>query len=314
MTFNEWLNVIPSAMSAIAAVAAAYAAFVALTVSRKANSISEKGILAAHHQNAASILSSAIDRLQNETKNLSEFSYDFWVDWSREIESKDERYKGGLNPRPLRHVLSNGSEMLATHATRNGNQYRNAGRSIFSIIRTGVNGLNEREYNSLLQKADGTYGDFESTFGAPLPNKNIGDADAFRWVCYQLTKRISRGDWIEIWRNAWLAEGWLISYRTEFSKVESSLEEVVEVLQVERKKIAFSALPLESNSLLHKKYERVLSGLEVLLGDCSLAPLESYRENTHGEDAALLILYSMGMAYLVTKLLDSICFGDELDM
>lgn len=124
MTLNEWFNLIPSVMSAIAAVAvavaAAYAAFVALSVSKNANSISEKGILASHHHDAASILSCSIDRLRKETKNLSDFSYDFLADWSREIGLKDERCKGGSNPRPLRHVLSNGGEMLATHATRNG--------------------------------------------------------------------------------------------------------------------------------------------------------------------------------------------------
>lgn len=314
MTLNEWFNFIPSVMSAIAAVAAAYAAFVALSVSKKANSISEKGILASHHHDAASILSSSIDRLRKETKNLSDFSYDFMTDWSREIELKDERCNGGSNPRPLRHVLSNGSEMLTTHATRNGKRYRNIRRSMFSIIRDGINDLDEHEYNRLLKKADGTYGNFESALGSPPLNKSIGESDAFKWVCYQLTKRINRDDWNEIWRNAWLAEGWLTKYRAEFSKVKSLMEKVLGALQVEKKKMAFSALPLESNSLLHKKYEIVLSGLEVLLEDCSLESMESYGEEAHGDDTALLILYSLGMAYLVTKLLDSICFADELDM
>lgn len=314
MTLIEWLNVIPSAMSAIAAVAASYAAFVALSVSRKSNSISEKSILVAHHHGAASILSNSIDRLRKETKDLSEFSYAFWVDWSREIELKDERCNGGLNPRPLRHVLSNGSEMLATHATRNHNQYRNARRAMFSIIREGVTDLNEREYNSLLKKADGIYGNFECALGSPPLNKNIGKADAFRWVCYQLTKRINRDDWNEIWRNAWLAEGWLTKYRTEFSKVKSILEEVVDSLQMEKNKLIFNVLPLQSNSALHKKYEKVLSGLEILLDDCSLESLERYGEWKHNEEVAQLILYSMGTAQLVMKLLDSIYSVDELDM
>jgi hypothetical protein len=314
MTLNEWSDVIPSVMSAIAAVAAAYAAFVALSVSRKANSISEKGILAAHHHDAASILSSSLDRLRNETKDLSEFSYVFWIDWSREIESKNEHCNGGLNPRPLRHVLSNGSEMLVAHATRNGTQYRNSRRSMFSIIREGVNGLNEHEYNTLLQKADGTYGNFESTLGSPPLNKSIGNADAFRWICYQLMKRINRDDWSEIWNSAWRDEGWLTKYRTEFSKVKSIFEEVVDSLQVEKKKIAYSVLPLQSNSSLHKNYEMVLSRLEVLLDDCSLESLERYKEREHDEDIPQLILYSMGMANLVVKLLDSICSVDELDM
>jgi hypothetical protein len=314
MTLIEWLNVIPSAMSAIAAIAAVYAAFVALSVSRKANSISEKSILAAHHHDAVSVLSLSIDRLKKETKTFSEFSYSFWVDWSREIELKDERYNGGLDPRPLRHVLSNGCEMLVSYATRNGKQYRNAGRSLFSIIREGVNDLNEPEYSRLLQIADGTYDSFDSTFGFPSLNRSIGRADAFRWVCYQLAKRVNRDNWSEIWCGAWLVEGWLTRYRTEFSKVKSILEEVVCSLQVEKKKIIYSVLPLQSNPALHKKYEIVLSGLEVLLDDCSLESLEQYKEWKHDEDIAKLILYSMAIAYLVVNLLDSICFVDEKDM
>ena len=314
MTVNEWLEVIPSAMSAIAAVAAAYAAFVALRVSNKANSISEKSILAAHHHDAVLVLSNSVDRIKKETKALSDFSCGFWVDWSREIELKEEPGNGGLDPRPLRHVLSNGCEMLVAHATRNGKQYRTAARSMFSIIREGVNDLNEREYNNLLQKADGTYSDFECTLGFPSLNKNIGKADSFRWVCYQLKKRINPSDWAEIWCNAWRAEGWLTRYRTEFSKIKSILEEVLDSLQVEKKKIIFSVLPLQSNSDLHTKYEMAFSGLETLLDDCSLESLELYREWNHDEDIIPLILYSMAIAQLVTKLLDSICFADELDM
>jgi hypothetical protein len=314
MNLIEWLNIIPSVMSAIAAIAATYAAFVALSVSRKANSISEKSILAVHHHNAVSVLSSSIDRLRKETKSLSEFSYTIWVDWSREIELKDERGNGGLNPRPLRHVLSNGGEMLVMHATRNGTQYRNAGRLMFSIIREGVSDLNEREYNSLLRKADGAYNNFECTFGSPLLSKNIGEADAFRWVIYQLTKRINRDDRNKIWRNAWLAEGWLTKYRAEFSKVKSIFEDVVDSLRAEKSKIIYSVLPLQSNSVLHRKYEMVLSGVEVLLSDCGLEALEHYKDWRHDEDVAQLILYSIAMSYLVMKILDSICLIDELDM
>lgn len=314
MTVNEWLEVIPSLMSAIAAFAAACAAFVALSVSRKANSISEKSILAAHHHDAVSVLSNAVDRLRKETKDLGGFSYEFWIEWPREIELKDQRCNGGLDPRPLRHVLSNGSEMLATHATRNGKQYRNAAHSMFSIIREGVNELNEPEYNRLLKKADSTYGDFESTLGFPLLSKSIGNADAFRWVCYQLAKRIDSNDWNEIWRNTWLTEGWLTRYQTEYSKVKPVLEVMLCSLQAEKNRIAFSVLPMQANSELHKKYEKVLSGLEVLLEDCSLESLEPYSDWKYDEDIPQLILYSLATANLVMKLLDSICLVDELDM
>lgn len=314
MTLTEWLNVVPSAMSAIAAVAAAYAAFVALKVSKKSNSLSEKSILAAHHHGAVSVLSNSIEMLRNETKEFSEFSYNFWVDWSREIELKDQPSSGGLDPRPLRHVLSNGCEMLVAYATRNGKQHRNARRAMFSIVREGVNGLNEREYNGLLKKADGTYGNFECALGSPPLNKGIEKSDAFRWVYYQLMKRINRDEWNEIWRNALLTEGWITRYRAEFSKVQPILEQVFGSLQVEKKKIAFSVLPLQSNTALHTKYEKVLSGLEVILDDCSLESLDSYEEGKHNEEVVQLILYSMGTAYLVMNLLESICLLDDLDM
>jgi len=314
MTINEWVNVIPSVMSAIAAVAASYAAFVALSISKRANSISEKSILAVHHHDAVSVLSNSIDKVIKETKNLSEFSYEFWVDWPREIESKDVRCNGGLDPRPLRHVLSNGSEMLINHATRDGKQYRNVKRSMFSIIRDGVNELNEHEYNSLLKKTDRTHANFECALGSPPLNKNIGESDAFRWVCYQLMKRINRDDWSRIWCNAWLAEGWLTRYKTEFSKVKSILEEVVDLLKVEKNKVAHSVLPIHSNSALHKKYEIVLSGLEAILHVCDLESLEPYREWKHDEDIPQLVLYSMTIVYLVTKILDSILLIDEVDI
>lgn len=313
MSNIEWLSVVPSVMSAIAAVAAAYAAFIALRVSRKANYLSEKSILAVHHNDAVSALSNSIDKLKKETKDLSEFSYRLWADWSTEIESKDDRRNGGSNSRPLRHVLANGSEMLVTHGTLNGKQYRHAQRSMFSIVRDGVYGLDDNEYNSLLQKADGTYGDFESTFGSPPPNQNIGEAKAFRWVCYQLARRVNHNDWREIWQRAWLDDGWLIKYRIEFSKVKSTLEEVLDSLKVEKKKVAYSVLPLESNPILHRKYEILLSEVEVLLDDCSLDSLEIYRDWTYDEDISQLVLYSMGVACLVMKILDSVYSGSELD-
>ncbi|SEO46983.1 hypothetical protein [Aquisalimonas asiatica] len=309
----DWLTVVPSAMSAIAAVAAAYAAFVALRVSRKANYLSEKSILAAHHSDAACVLSSSIDRLKKETKDLSECSYRLWVDWSREIESKDDRRNGGSNPRPLRHVLTNGSEMLVAHGTLNGKRYRHAQRSMFSIVRDGVSGLDGNEYNGLLQKADGTYGDFESTFGLPPINRKIGEAKAFRWVLYQLARRVNHNDWLEIWKRAWLDDGWIVKYRREFSKVKPVLEEVHDSLKVEKKKVTYSVIPLESNAMLHRKYEMLLSEVEILLDDCSLDSLEIYRDWEYAEDVSQLVLYSMGVANLVGKILDSIYSGSDLD-
>ena len=297
-------------MSAIAAIAAAVAAFVALRVSRKANTLSEKSILAIHHHSAVLELSNSIDQIREITRNLSEVSYDLWTDWAREIELKDDPSKGGSNPRPLRHVLVNGSEMLVKHGALKGKWYRRARHSMFSILRDGVGSLNEVEYGDLLKRADGTYGDFETTFGCPPKNKNISESKAFRWVCHQLERRITPDSWHEVWREAWLPDGWISQYRAEFSKVKPVLEKILSSLRQEKNKIEHSVLPLASNPALHEKYEMVLAELEVLLEDCDLDLMESYRDWRYAEGTSQLVIYSMGIAYLTALIIDSIGSGD----
>ncbi len=312
MSQVELFDFIPSVMSAIAAVAAAVAAVVALTVSRKANALSEKSILAVHHHAATLELSNSIDNISKSTRGLSKVSYDLWVDWSREIESKDDRSKGGRDPRPLRHVLTNGSQMLAKHGALQGKWSRHAQDSMFTIVRDGVGGLSEAEYDSLLKKADGTFSDFESTFGSPAANKKIYESDAFRWVCHQLAKRVSPDSWREVWGDAWLCDGWLNRYRYEFSKARPILEQTLHSLMQEKNKIEHSVLPLSSNPTLHEKYEKVLAKLENLLEDCDFELIEVYRDSSYDEDVIQLVLYSMGIAYLTANILDSISSGCEL--
>jgi hypothetical protein len=312
MSQIELLDFIPSVMSAIAAIAAAIAAVVALTVSRKANTLSEKSILAAHHHAAALELSNSIDNISKSTTDLSRISYDLWSDWSREIESKDDRSKGGQNPRPLRHVLTNGSKMLANHGALKGKWTRHVQHSMFSAVRDGMGSLNEAEYDALLKKADDTYSDFESTFGSPAANKKITESNAFRWVSYQLTKRVNPNSWREVWSAAWLGDGWLNRYRVEFSNARPILEQALSSLRREKNKIEHSVLPLSSNPALHEKYERVLAELEFLLEDCDLDSMEAYRDCKYDEDINHLVLYSMGMAYLTLKILDSISSGNAI--
>lgn len=312
MTQVELLHFIPSVMSAIAAVAAAIAAIVALRVSKKANALSEKSILAVHHHTAALELSNSIDIISKSTTDLGRISYDLWSDWSREIESKDNRSKGGQDPRPLRHVLTNGSEMLVNHCALKSKRARHVQHSMFSIVRDGVGNLSKAEYDALLKKADGTYGDFESTFGPPAANKKIGESEAFRWVFHQLAKRVTPDSWREVWSEAWLDNGWLSRYQAEFSKARPILEQTLSSLRKEKNKIEHSVLPLSSNPALHEKYERVLAELEILLEDCDLDSMEAYRDWRYDEDVSQLVLYSMGMAYLTTNILNSISSRSEL--
>lgn len=70
MSQFELLEFLPSAMSAIAAIAAAIAAVVALTLSRKANALSEKSILAVHHHAAALELSNSIEVISKSTVTI----------------------------------------------------------------------------------------------------------------------------------------------------------------------------------------------------------------------------------------------------
>jgi len=310
MSRIELFALIPSLMSAIAAIAAAIAAFVALRISRKAHSLNESSVLAVHHNSAVLELSSGIDTLHKSTRNLSDFSYRLWADWASQIEAKDIRSNGGTNPRPLRHVLTNGSEMLAEHGKHHRRPYRYTQNAMFSIIRDGVTGVNDSEYNALLRKADGSYSDFEGVFGVPSQNESISNSDAFRWVCYQLARRVEEKDWSKIWKDAWEPDGWISKYRTEFSNVKPVLKEVLSSLRAEKTKVAHSAFPLESNPSLNKKYQTLFYALEVLLENGDLSILEHYQDAKFCEDIPQLVLYSMGMAYFVAQVLGEVTSGE----
>ena len=116
-------------MSAIASLAAAVAAFVSLRISKQSISVAEHSALAAHHSSASLEYSKIVNSLCEATKDYSELSYRVWVDWAGEIERKDNYKSGGVDPRPLRHVLSNGSEMLADYGSNCNSFGRSAGRS-----------------------------------------------------------------------------------------------------------------------------------------------------------------------------------------
>lgn len=308
---SEILNVLSPVMSAVAAVAAAVAAFFSLKVSRRANDLSEKSILANHHYDAALALSNVIDNISQSTRNLSSISYELWTDWSREIEAKDDSSKGGINPRPLRHVLTNGSRMLVHHGALRGKWFRQAQYSMFSIIRNGMGHISEVEYNTLLKKADHSYVDFEGIFGLPSRKKSINEYKAFRWVYYQLIKRVSPAGWSDVWEKAWLDDGWISRYQAEFTKVQPVIEQALFKLREEKNKVEYSVLPLSSNPTLHEQYERVLSELEVLLKHSNLKLMESYKGWRYDEEIALLVIYCMGIAYMTNHILESVGFEED---
>ncbi|HEY6094173.1 MAG TPA: hypothetical protein VIU93_04395 [Gallionellaceae bacterium] len=299
----KWFDLVPSAMSAVASVGAAIAAFGSLRVSREAKSIAEQSALAIHHTDAAVALSKAVEKLISSTNVFAELAYDTWAKWPSEIETLDQREAGGSNPRPLRHVITDASEMLVTHETTQKKQYAHIARSMYSIVLDGIHDLNDAEYEKLLKRADGEYSDFEGVFGATSASKRISSAPAFRWACYQLNRRVDKTKWREIWQNSWHENGWLNKFRSEQTKIRSTLETIRASLKSEKTKLEHSVFPLESNASLYMKYSNVLETVEVLLEDCSLERVEWHAENAHIDDVIQLLIYSMGIAFLATDML-----------
>lgn len=301
----NWLDVVPSVMATAATIAAACAAFISLRISQEANHVSRQSILAAQHGSAAFEISKAVSDIKNGTKGLLDLCCSVQTDWAREIEKHDCRSAGGVNPRPLRHVLVNASKMLVCHGSSHRENYINAQRLMYSILRDGID-LNDSEYTQFLKKADGTYKDFESTFGLPSTKKPILEAAAFRWACYQLVKRVDNERWNEIWLSAWKADGWLDKYQAEFLKMQPVLKAAQASLKLEKSKNEYGVFPIKSNPALSLKYESLLTALEVLLDDCGLEVLESYKEWACEEDCWKLITYSMGLACLASDILESV--------
>jgi hypothetical protein len=302
----SWLDIVPSFMSAVASLAAAVAAFVSLRISKQSISVAEHSALAVHHSSASLEYSKIVNSLCEATKDYSKLSYRVWANWAREIEQKDNYELGGVDPRPLRHVLSNGSEMLANYGSNYNSFGRSAERSILSVIRNGVAGLNEAEYQKLLKKADGSYIDCEGVLGIPSKSESITSAPAFRWICHQINKRVRSEDWINIWKNTWLEGGYLNDYKIEYVKIKPVLNSARDSLKAEKAKLAHSVFPLESNFELSKKYSEIIRILDELIDGCNSEALDVYQDWNYKEELGQLVVCSMAIAYLVMNQLDLI--------
>lgn len=302
----NWLDAIPTLLSAVASIAAAIAAFVSLRISKRSISIAESSALAMHHNSASLVYSNIVISLEETCRNISEFCGNLDVQWPRELEDKDHYSLGGQNARPLRHVLSNGSEMLANYAFDNKSWNNSANQAIFSVIRRGVNGLNDSEYKKLLNKADGEYQSFEGIFGIPSKSSSIVSASAFRWVCYQLTKRVKVEDWKSIWVDAWLENGWLYNYQFEYLKIKPVLQEAKDSLKSEKLKLAHTSFPLDYNKELSMKYDEIISIINHLLNDCNSELLEAYKDWNYSEELSQLVICSMATVHFAKMQLDVI--------
>ena len=306
----QWLEVVPSFLSAVASVEAAIAAFVSLRISKRSTSIAESSALAIHHNSASLEYAKVVKDLNETTRGFSDFSYSMWVEWARELEGKDNYDLGGSDPRPLRHVLSNGSEMLANYGFNNPSWGGSASQAILSVIRNGIGNLSDSEYQKLLKKADGAYHDFEGVFGIPSKSSTITSASAFRWVCYQLIKRVKVQDWKKAWQDAWLENGWLFKYQTEYLKIKPLLKEAQTSLKSEKAKLAHTAFPLSHNADLSAKYDEILRVLKYLLEDCDGELLNMYKDWQFSEELSQLVLCSMATANFAMMQLNTVHKND----
>ncbi|MCE7646899.1 hypothetical protein [Vibrio fluvialis] len=302
----KFIDSIPTLLSAIASIAAAVAAFISLRISKQSQSVSELNVLATHHASATIAYVEVVKELSEVSKDFKEIGYQMWLKWAQEIESYDNYSLGGVNPRPLRHVLSNGSEMMTNYALNTTRWGYSTNRAILSIIRFGMSNFSDTEYEELLEKADGKYLDFEDIFGPPKFNEQIGESSAFRWVCYQLKKRVSYDDWRLIWYKAWKKDNWFDRYGTEYFKIKPVFENAKKRLEDERAKLSPSSFPLSYNITLNYKYEQLLKIINHILEDSDINNIYPYKDWEFKEEFSQLVLCSMANSYCLYRRLDNL--------
>lgn len=91
MEYKQWLDFVPSALSAFAGIAAAIAAFNSLRISRESKAIAEQSALASHHNEAARTLADVSEAVLMKTRRLYHYAMDIWNKLPRQVE-------GGLPP------------------------------------------------------------------------------------------------------------------------------------------------------------------------------------------------------------------------
>ncbi|WP_417707432.1 hypothetical protein [Rheinheimera aquimaris] len=302
----NWLEIVPSSMSAVASVAAAIAAIASWRASNRANNIAESAALATHHNSASIAYFEESSKLTAACHHLENLSTEIISTWPKQIQRFDKKDRGGIDPRPLRHVLYNGSEMLATHASVGIKSRGDGHYSLLSPLRNGMGVTNETEYKQLLKKADKAFSNFETVFGAPSKTKSITSALAFRWVYYQLLNRVDAQDWHAVWVDAWQEECFLARYVYEYQKIKPVLVASRERLKNEQKKLLLTAFPIKKNSNLSNNYEQILGVLDCLIEDCDLELMDVYKEWNFTDEQCLLVLCSMGIAHFTSQQIDKI--------
>ncbi len=302
----DWFEVIPSSMSAVASVAAAVAAIASWRVSRQAASVAESTALATHHSSASLIYVEEVKKLNQICHDFDNATNTVVNTWPKVFEPFDNKERGGVDPRPIRHVLYNGSRLLADHALGDA-RFRGAGsNTILLPIRNGMTGINESEYTKLLKKADETISSFEETFGRPFKSQSIADSLAFRWVYYQLAKRVDVKDWQYAWTDAWLEGSCLTHYQYEYQRIKPEFIASRDRLRNEKEKLMHTAFPITRSKSLSNNYDQILTALDFLIEDCDPELIEVYKDWGFSEDLCLLVVCSMGISFFAAKQLDVI--------
>lgn len=302
----NYLELITSLTSSITTIAACVAAFLSLKVSRESRDITKQIALANHHLSIATELSFALKELKKSLGNLANISSFLLSKWAREIEKKEIKNTAGDNPRPIRHVLNDTAEMLANHSQKASKDKGYIHSVLFSIVVNGGPDISQKEYQSLLSTADGYYGSFEDKFGQASSKHNISESKAFRWSFSQLTKRMKKEDWKQIWQESLADEGYLNRFKKEVLSTSPKIEEIRNKLTIEKSRINLSTLPLSSDkklSLTYNKLESILNNFDECVN------FEYLEEDFFAyEDGYLeVILYSIGMMKLIENLYEEIC-------
>ena len=288
-------------MSAVASVAAAIAAIASWRVSQRATSISESTAFATHHSAATIVYVQEVKQLNALVSELDKLAFEITSTWSKQLQRFDNSGLGGVNPRPLRHVLHNGYELLADYASDSKKQIGSASSRILLPIINGMGSITEDEYNKLLKKVDGTPCSFEATLGLPSKSQSITSAPAFRWVYYQLLKRVESQDWRSVWKEAWLEGCYLNQYKSVFLRIKPELIGSRDRLRNEKEKLIHTAFPIEKNLNLSEQYNQLLGALDCLIGECDFELIENYKDWDYVEEYCLLVLCSMGLVYFAKK-------------
>ncbi|MEH0672121.1 hypothetical protein [Vibrio owensii] len=302
----DWLEVIPSSMSAVASVAAAVAAIASWRVSQRATLLAESTALATHHSAVTLVYVEEVKQLNELVSGLDDLAFEITSTWPKQLQKFDNPEMGGVDPRPLRHVLHDGYEILVDYATDPNNQMGSASRVILSPIRNGMGSINESEYNKLLKRVDGTTCSFEATLGKPSKSKSITSVPALRWVYYQLLKRVESDDWRRVWKEVWLKDRYLEQYQSVLGRIKPELVSSRDRLRNEKEKLMHTAFPIEKNFKLSEKYSQLLGALDCLIDDCDSELIEDYKDWDYSEEYCLLILCSMGIVRCAAKQIDVI--------